>query len=72
MKNKNNIQSAQTFNPPTVHEDATNGGKCYVYDPAAWQNRNKPRAEEIVKAAGGAKPKAITSPRTDVWSGAGA
>lgn len=45
LKNHKNIQSPQQFNPPTRYEDATNGGYCYVYDPAAWRNKNKPSGE---------------------------
>lgn len=38
--NRTNILSAQRFNPPTEHE-CVEGSNCFVYDPAAWRNKNR-------------------------------
>lgn len=48
FKNKGNIQSPEKFNPPTQHDvymDGKFSGTCFVHDPAAWQNKNKPNSE---------------------------
>jgi len=48
MKNKDNIAPAEKFNPPTEHEcymDGKPAGTCFVYDPAAWRNKNRQTPE---------------------------
>lgn len=50
--NRSNVLTAQRFNPPTVHQSTGDGacaGICYVYDPAAWRNRNKRRPQASTK-----------------------
>lgn len=44
MKNKNNIQPAQKFNPPAqvdCYMDGKHVGSCFVYDAASWKNRGR-------------------------------
>ena len=43
MKNKDNIQPPQRFNPPQLIPDQE-GTLCYVYDSAAYGNKNKRNA----------------------------
>lgn len=67
MKNHNNIQPTQKFNPPTVYFDQ-DGKHCFVYDPAAWRNKNKQRTEDAPKVKIAPKPKVIAFPRKDSWA----
>jgi hypothetical protein len=57
VKNKDNIQSPEKFNPPTEHEAFMDGklvGTCFVYDGPAWRNRN--RSSIVNKPKKQAKP----------------
>lgn len=72
IKNKGNIQSPVTFNPPTQHEaymDGKPAGTCLVHDAAAWRNKNKPHFKDTKKAKSSPKPKEPSSPRKDLWTG---
>lgn len=72
IKNKGNIQSPENFNPPTRHDVYVDGkfsGVCFVHDPAAWRNKNKPNVPDAKKVKTSPKPKDVGSHRKDLWAG---
>lgn len=64
MKNHGNIQPTQKFNPPTAYVDQ-DGKQCFVYDPAAWRNKNKARTEDAPRHPVAPKPSTVSAPRKD-------